>query len=700
MGDAHPRSHRRSLIVSSTTATEIKQKIEGPELLNKTLSTASDSTATVSTNSPTMYGPTIAMLPQAQQYHHPHMPYVQQAAQPRYHQAPMHSHPAQQPFNMQPLQAPLQSYSLHGQQHGQQSRYGPVVSPPSVQYSVSPIQIPTVTTQPGQVHGMTQYYEYSQSPPGASHSFPGMNTYNPAYATPQATDANSQYPQWPQRGLPFLYLPQYGQQTGMMAVPPLEYSSYGPLQPSPNYIPRRRRSVPHTGHEAYEGQFVSQSPNAFDPMSGAAGQRQGSVPRHLMNSGSRQRRGSPVPSSYSNGRSSSIPGHTLTAAGVPSMASRSPQSALHPVLPRGPPRKPRQSGHALWVGNLPAGTTVSALKDYFATEQIESVFLISKSNCAFVNYKTEAACNDAMRKFHDSRFQGVRLVCRLRRTSSTGDASETDGTLDASVTTAPATEISDSAEANPESEGAPEADTPVKPREIGFTTKKAKERYFIVKSLTLEDLDTSVSNGIWATQTHNELALNEAFLSAENVFLIFSANKSGEYYGYARMASEISDEVASKIEWAPMTQSIDEIALPKAIYTPPTATAPRGRIIDDSSRGTIFWEVIEDSDSEDESPPVEGTTISKSWGRPFRVEWISTFKVPFYRTRGLRNPYNVSREVKIARDGTEIEPGVGRKLLQMFHRGGPLPFDADHAAPATEAQENGTEIETPETPAA
>ncbi|KAF3919374.1 hypothetical protein ABW21_db0205584 [Orbilia brochopaga] len=624
MGDAHPRSHRRSLIVSSTTATEIKHKIEGPELLNKTLSAASDSTATTSTNSPTMYGPTIAMLPQVHQYHHPHMPYIHQAAQPRYPQGPMPSHPAQQPFNMQHLQTPLQSYSLHGQQHGQQSRYGPVVSPPSVPYSVSPIQIPTVTTQPGQVHGMTQYYEYSQSPPGASHSFPGINAYNPAYGAPQpATETNSQYPQWPQRGMPFLYLPQYGQQTGMMAVPPLDYSNYGPPQPSPNYIPRRRKSVPHTGHEAFEVPFASQGPNAFDPMSGAAGQRQGSVPRHLM--GNRSRRGSPVSSTYSNGRSSSNAGHSLTASSVPSLASRSPQSALHPVLPRGPPRKPRQSGHALWVGNLPAGTTVTALKDYFATEQIESVFLISKSNCAFVNYKTEAACNDAMRKFHDSRFQG---------------------------------------------------------------------------SLTLEDLDTSVSNGIWATQTHNEPALNEAFLSAENVFLIFSANKSGEYYGYARMASEISDEVASKIEWAPMTQNIDEIALPKAIYTPPTATAPRGRIIDDSSRGTIFWEVIEDSDSEDDSPPLEGTTISKSWGRPFKVEWISTFKVPFYRTRGLRNPYNVSREVKIARDGTEIEPGVGRKLLQMFHRGGPLPFDVEHAAPTSDTQETGSQIETTEAPAA
>lgn len=39
----------------------------------------------------------------------------------------------------------------------------------------------------------------------------------------------------------------------------------------------------------------------------------------------------------------------------------------------------------------------------------------------------------------------------------------------------------------------------------------AKERYFILKSLTIEDLETSVRNGIWATQSHNEELLNDAF---------------------------------------------------------------------------------------------------------------------------------------------------------------------------------------------
>jgi len=37
------------------------------------------------------------------------------------------------------------------------------------------------------------------------------------------------------------------------------------------------------------------------------------------------------------------------------------------------------------------------------------------------------------------------------------------------------------------------------------------ERFFIVKSLTHQDLEASVRNAIWATQSHNEEALNKAF---------------------------------------------------------------------------------------------------------------------------------------------------------------------------------------------
>lgn len=179
---------------------------------------------------------------------------------------------------------------------------------------------------------------------------------------------------------------------------------------------------------------------------------------------------------------------------------------------RGPPRKPKQSGHALWVGNLPPGANIIDLKDHFsrdATEDIESVFLISKSNCAFVNYKTEQSCAAAMGRFHDSRFQGVRLVCRLRRgSSSAAVAPSATAKANLQQSTLGVTEgVGDAAGSPPNLDHSKAEDVePEMP-----IIKTVKDKYFIVKSLTLDDLERSVHSGIWATQSHNEDVLNRAF---------------------------------------------------------------------------------------------------------------------------------------------------------------------------------------------
>lgn len=173
--------------------------------------------------------------------------------------------------------------------------------------------------------------------------------------------------------------------------------------------------------------------------------------------------------------------------------------------PRGPPRKPKQSGHALWVGNLPPSTNVVDLKDHFskdATSDIESVFLISKSNCAFVNYKSEAACAAAVARFHDSRFQGVRLVCRLRRGASATGSGQSNLQL---------VRPSDGGQAPGPGEG--RSRRSLEESHVGRTQlpSRVPERFFVVKSLTVEDLELSRRSGIWATQTHNEAAMNQAY---------------------------------------------------------------------------------------------------------------------------------------------------------------------------------------------
>ena len=53
----------------------------------------------------------------------------------------------------------------------------------------------------------------------------------------------------------------------------------------------------------------------------------------------------------------------------------------------------------------------------------------------------------------------------------------------------------------------------------------------------------------------------------------------------------------------------------------------------------------------------ESAFAPEEWGQAFRIEWIRAGALPFHRIRNLRNPWNADREVKVSRDGTEIEPG-------------------------------------------
>ncbi len=144
---------------------------------------------------------------------------------------------------------------------------------------------------------------------------------------------------------------------------------------------------------------------------------------------------------------------------------------------------------------------------------LESLFLISKSNCAFANYKDEVSCATAQTKIHDSRFQTVRLVSRLRRSSAGTPINTTN------IPTGPAA-LSPPAPPSPPIASSPSPDSIAKTEGVSITTqeisspeegKLSKDKFFIVKSLTVEDLDLSVRNGIWATQSHNEESLNKAY---------------------------------------------------------------------------------------------------------------------------------------------------------------------------------------------
>lgn len=110
-----------------------------------------------------------------------------------------------------------------------------------------------------------------------------------------------------------------------------------------------------------------------------------------------------------------------------------------------------------------------------------------------------------MTRFHDSRFQGVRLVCRLRRGSTSTSAATP---VQAGAQQLPATVSDDETTAAAVKEAVVTDEVLTAEPEA---LEKVKEKFFVVKSLTVEDLERSVASGIWATQAHNETALNEAY---------------------------------------------------------------------------------------------------------------------------------------------------------------------------------------------
>lgn len=115
-----------------------------------------------------------------------------------------------------------------------------------------------------------------------------------------------------------------------------------------------------------------------------------------------------------------------------------------------------------------------------------------------------------MTRFHDSRLRGVRLVCRLRLGTNTVASS-------APVKIQPDVWKHTIAEYTVDGIGPPSTGPVVVSSEIFAAAprsspgKLVNERFFVMKSLTVEDLERSVVSGIWATQVHNEGQLNDAF---------------------------------------------------------------------------------------------------------------------------------------------------------------------------------------------
>lgn len=57
---------------------------------------------------------------------------------------------------------------------------------------------------------------------------------------------------------------------------------------------------------------------------------------------------------------------------------------------------------------------------------------------------------------------------------------------------------------------------------------------------------------------------------------------------------------------------------------------------------------------------------AKALGGVFEVDWVCRKELPFTSTLHLYNPWNDGKQVKIGRDGQEIEPRIAEELCRLF----------------------------------
>jgi hypothetical protein len=125
------------------------------------------------------------------------------------------------------------------------------------------------------------------------------------------------------------------------------------------------------------------------------------------------------------------------------------------------------------VTNLPE-TNDRELRTYFEVYcPIKTLNYIQRTQSCYVQFFSDEEADRFILVFDSATFKERKLACRMRQISHTQFA--------------PQPTLSD------------------------MNMMRHQDRFFIVKSLTAEDVESSVANGLWATQLKNEAVLNRAF---------------------------------------------------------------------------------------------------------------------------------------------------------------------------------------------
>ncbi|CAK5283822.1 unnamed protein product [Mycena citricolor] len=201
---------------------------------------------------------------------------------------------------------------------------------------------------------------------------------------------------------------------------------------------------------------------------------------------------------------------------------------------------------------------------------------------------------------------------------------------------------------------------------------------------TREALDRCAADGAWYIQKHNQVVLDQAFRTSQETILFFSVNKSGQFYGYAKMMSPVAPTISIGPDpMADDTNAGDEspglvvrvttpYCLENSITLEPVSIDPSAPG-DHPCRLRSNLGLIPSSTSNLSRLTFNDPALSEGQLRPapelsgqFTVEWLCWEPLPFKRTRGIINSWNRGREIKISRDGTELEPSAGGALIEVW----------------------------------
>jgi hypothetical protein len=148
------------------------------------------------------------------------------------------------------------------------------------------------------------------------------------------------------------------------------------------------------------------------------------------------------------------------------------------------------------------------------------------------------------------------------------------------------------------------------PTKSGINLRVNDVRYFLIKSWNYENIETAQRECTWCTQTKNEDLFVDAFRNSTHVILIFSANNSHAFQGYARMQ-----------------------CLPG-----------EPGVVDPTWRKYLHWPTT----------------------KPFKIRWITKGNSSYRVAGDLRNPLNDDSMVFVGRDGQEIPDYIGLELCEAL----------------------------------